>query len=283
MLTISTLENSTSQEILSCFNLSFSDYFVPVQRTLEQIESKLDSENINLKYSVGAYKDSKLIGIILHGIREVINQKIAYNAGTGVIPDERGNNLTERMYDYILPQLISEDFNEVVLEVITKNIPAIKSYEKCGFKLGRQLNCYKGKLQGTETNKDITISQIYKPKWETLNRLGEIEPTWQSSNETIENLGEAILCLGAYYDRKLCGYCALNKENNRIMQLAVTKDMRNKKIGTSFLGYVKNKYGAETTMINVDDSYKSINAFLERRGLTNFIQQYEMKLDLINN
>ncbi|MGB1041677.1 MAG: GNAT family N-acetyltransferase, partial [Flavobacteriales bacterium] len=124
-----TLKSVSQQEVLSVFNKSFSDYFVSLQLSEKQFFEKLISNNIDFSLSVGAFENNKLVGFILHGV----NAKSVYNSGTGVIPKRRGFGLTIRMYKFILPILKSNQISKVVLEVITENIQAIKSYKKVGF------------------------------------------------------------------------------------------------------------------------------------------------------
>ncbi len=280
MIKIRTLENTAISEILSCFNLSFSDYLIPFHLELKQLESKLLADNINLNISPGAFKEGKLIGFVLHGVKEKKNIKIAYNGGTGVIPTERGQQLTPKMYDFILPKLIEKQFNTVILEVISNNIPAIKSYEKIGFQSIRQLNCYKGELQIKGINNEIDIKPIDNPNWELLSQIGEVLPTWQNAHEAIGKLAESMICLGAYSKGKLCGYAVLNTINNRIIQIAVESKMRTQRIGSTLLDYIQRNYSPKTSMINVDNTFDSINSFLVKSGLGLSLQQVEMSLRL---
>ena len=59
-----TLKNTTTNTLLQ----AFSDYFVPVKMTLDQLEKKLDSEHIRLDLSAEAFFGGKLVGFVLHGI-----------------------------------------------------------------------------------------------------------------------------------------------------------------------------------------------------------------------
>ena len=52
-MNISTLENTSISDILACFNLSFSDYLIPLQLSEEQLKSKLIADNTNLSKSIG--------------------------------------------------------------------------------------------------------------------------------------------------------------------------------------------------------------------------------------
>lgn len=145
MIQIKTLAKTSLEKITGTFNLAFSDYFVPIHLTLEQLSAKMKSDRVNLEYSVGAFEEEELIGFILHGTDIIEDKKVAYNGGTGVIPSKRGKGLTKQMYDFILPRLKEEGIDYLTLEVIFKNIQAIKSYERVGFKIARELKCYKGK------------------------------------------------------------------------------------------------------------------------------------------
>ena len=130
MIGFQNLREIENEEILDCFNLSFSDYSIPFKLSLKQLETKLRTENINKDISIGTFIRNKLIGFVLHGDRIEGVNRIAYNAGTGVIPIERGQKLTRRMYDYIMPTLSKNKFSEVALEVISDNIPAVQQKER---------------------------------------------------------------------------------------------------------------------------------------------------------
>ena len=275
---IKTLENVTNIEVLDVFNDSFSDYSIPFKLTIEQLNSKIESEGIDFSYSVGAFKDEKLVGFILHGIKETDDSLCAYNAGTGVIPSERGQKLTVKMYEFIIPFLKSNNVSEIVLEVLSDNNPAIRSYKKVGFKIIRKLNCFKGEITERSVNPNVTIKLIDNPVLDQLCTIGEIQPTWQNSKETIEESGSDIKVYGAYYNNKLIGYCTLNAINNRLQQIAVAKDNRRRNVGSTLLDHIRTYVSANVSIINVDARFESINLFFEKNGLSNFLQQYEMSL-----
>ena len=280
MIEFKTLNQTSTSEILDCFNLAFSDYLIPMKLTLGQLETKLSTEDINKEISVGAFKENKLVGFVLHGDRTSGKFRRAYNGGTGVIPTERGQGLTKKMYGFIKPILESNAFEEVVLEVISNNAPAIKSYEKIGFQQIRNVTCYKGELLIRNINEEIEIKQVKNANFDELNLIGEIIPTWQNAKETIINLGTDALYMFAYMETNLCGYIILNKNNNRILQVAVKNDMRNRHIGSSLLHHIKNSISETVSIINVDSNFSSILNFLESNNLRKTITQEEMKLKI---
>lgn len=140
------LENVDSKDILNVFNESFADYFVPFKLTEEQLVSKMTSDKINFDLSVGVFENEQLIAFILHGFDTINHQKVVYNGGTGVLPQYRGQGITKKMYDFALPILEKKGIDKIILEVISENISAIKSYVKVGFKITRELACFKGIL-----------------------------------------------------------------------------------------------------------------------------------------
>ncbi|MEM8927929.1 MAG: GNAT family N-acetyltransferase [Bacteroidota bacterium] len=265
--------------ILNCFNTAFSDYLIPLQLSLEQLETKLHTESIAKGISVGAFKENILIGFVLHGQRTIDGIPTAYNAGTGVIPKERGQGITQKMYEFIKPILKQRRFQEVYLETISTNTPAIISYEKIGFEAIRGLSCFKGKPNIPKVNKYIKIKEVKEVRFDALPQFGEIRPTWQNSKETILRMGTARYFLALKGDG-ICGYCILNHMNNRILQIAVKKEYRNGSIGTSLLNYLTNKISEPISIINVDDAFKPTLCFFEKRNMKKTLSQIEMKLKI---
>lgn len=278
MITFKTLSDTSSKEILDCFNLSFSDYALPFQLSLQQLETKFGIEDINKDISVGAFHDDELIGFVLHGGRILDTKRVAYNAGTGVVPTERGSGLTTRMYQFILPTLRSMGFDKVVLEVLSENIPAIKSYQRIGFLPRRKLDCFKGEIISGQINKEIRVVEGSTQDLADLSAIGEIEPTWQNSMESIRNLGKTARQLFAYSGDEFLGYCILNSTNNRILQIAVKKDIRNSRVGSTLLNYIEHNISKECSIINVDTNYEGPTNFFIRKNMLKSISQDEMEL-----
>ncbi|MBQ0151648.1 MAG: GNAT family N-acetyltransferase, partial [Chryseobacterium sp.] len=154
MIKFSTLENCTIEEITIVFNAAFSDYLMPMKMSLEQMRHKFETENIALHYSVGAFDNDILVGFILHFSNTENGITKIYNGGTGVIKNYRGNNLTRKMYDYVLP-LINKNVSCINLEVLEQNTPAINAYKGIGYELKRKLICFQGIPKISRTNEDI--------------------------------------------------------------------------------------------------------------------------------
>lgn len=276
---ISSLTSTSTDTILHCFNEAFSDYVVPFRLTSEQLEAKMKAERVNLDYSVGTFDGDRLVGFILHGVKDANGVRSIYNGGTGVIPSARRAGLTVQMYDHILPILRPAGIHEMILEVIAGNAPAIKSYERIGYKTVRMLDCYKGDISVSATHPQVEIRHIHQFS-DSLTAIGKIQPTWQNSAEAIEDATSDVIILGAYLNDGLCGYCACNVKTNRILQIAVSKSDRRQKIGSTLLHHIAAQYSPTVTIINVDARYDSVAEFLAQSGFVRFLQQHEMRMRL---
>lgn len=280
MTTLRTLENISTEKLLEVFNLSFSDYIIPFFLTEEQLKDKIQSDGIKLEYSVGAFENDQLIAFILHGYDNIDNFKIVYNAGTGVIPAKRGNRLTVKLYEYAINILHKNNIDKVLLEVITTNETAIKTYKDIGFKIVKELNCFKGSLIINSTNNDLEIRKLYEYDWQKLHSFWDLRPSWQNSATAVEKLKNNNISIGIYKDEKIIGYLIFNPKIKRIHQLSVDKNYRKMGVAQKLLEYISTNFGKEISITNIDSNSKEILKFITDRGMDIFIKQYEMELAL---
>jgi ribosomal protein S18 acetylase RimI-like enzyme len=280
MLTIRTLEHFPHDKITKVFNESFSDYLVPFKLTREQLENKIKNDGIQLAYSVGAFENDELIGFILHGYDIISDQKVLYNAGTGVIPHHRGNKLTRKLYENIFPLLISHSIDKIQLEVITGNQPAIKTYQDIGFQVKRTLACYRGAINTCEAITGFQIHLLEDYDWELLQSFWDWQPSWQNSIRAAANLKHSNASFGLYSNAMLLGYIILNPLTKRVQQFAVHKDYRRRGIGRSLFHHIAQKFGRDIAIINIDESSNATAAFMISTGLDAYVRQYEMEMKL---
>lgn len=274
-----TLENISLEELTKLFNHAFDDYFVKVNVTPQMLAEKIQSEDIQLKFSVGVYANERPVGFVLHAVRNFPEGKLAYNAGTGVIPNFRGQNLTHKMYEFILPKLKEAEVSSCILEVMEQNVPAIKLYHKTGFQKIANLECFRGKVNSNRADNHISIQKINHPNFQELQTFWEWEPTWQHSAETIQK-SSAYESYGAYIEGELAGYVTANITTGRVAQFAVNSIFRRQGVTTKLFQNLARKCPDEITAINVDDSLTT-RSFLISLGLKSFLRQHLMKLSLV--
>lgn len=276
---IKSLQNTEINELVTVFNQSFSDYIVPFKITKEQLKNKIKSDNIKLGFSVGAFENNQLVGFILLGFDFINGNKGAYNAGTGVIPEKRGNKLTLKLMEHIIPKLKEQNMTNVKLEVITENEIAFKTYKKMGFEIIRELNCYKGQIK-SEIDSKFKILPLKNYDWELLKLFWDWDPTWQNSISSAENIKDLNIAIGAFDSNLLIGYLIYNPNSNRIQQFAVKKEYRNQGVGKQLFQYISRENKNKFSIINIETNSLNTNAFLLNLGLVVYIKQYEMELSI---
>ncbi len=278
MPVIKTLEHTTPEKIVEVFNESFSDYIVPLKLSPEQLHNKMQNDGIQLRFSAGAFEGEKLIGFILHGYDVVNNKPLIYNAGTGVIPLHRGQKLTSELYNFILPILRSQGVSKIQLEVITGNLPAIRTYQNTGFQITRTLNCYKGTLNTEQTAGDLRIQALQRYDWDTIRSFWDWLPSWQNSITAVENLRHDNVAYGIFTNENLLGYIIYNPLSKRVQQFAVHRQHRRKGIGRQLFHYISHNFEKDIAVINVEDGSVDTDRFLTSIGLNIYVKQYEMEL-----
>lgn len=277
---ITTLEGLDTTSLVRAFNAAFADYFIPFRLSREQLHAKMLADRIDLSLSVGVFDQGTLIAFILHGFGIMDHKKVVYNGGTGVIPEKRGLGLTRKMYGFILPLLAKQGINTLLLEVITNNVPAITSYRQAGFRIKRELLCYTGKVEITDTNPRVQIRELTQYNWSLMKSFWDISPTWQHANHVLEALKNSTVSLGAYWEEQLAGYIIFNPANKRILQLAVSREFRKKHIASTLITAITKDYGTSLSVINVDARSKNVHDALRAMGFNNDLNQFEMELNL---
>lgn len=272
-----TLENVPLAVIVDVFTESFSDYSIPMVPTEETLRAKMVSENIKPETSAGAFVDGKLVGLILNGVDEIDGEKRVFNAGTGVMPEYRGQQATENMYRFIIPLLKQQGYKYHQLEVLRDNIKAKRVYEKVGFKDYRLLSCYKGTV-----DKPLPVGieiREGEADWDIAKSFWNIEPTWQNNIQTIQRSGDRYKTALAYFNRVLAGYVVYDTVSRRVKQFAVSPDMRGNGVGTALLSHV-NKITGQVVLTNYDESDAESHAAFAAWGLEAHYPMYEMILKL---
>jgi len=274
-----TLENIPVPQLADLFNAAFADYFVKVNMTPEILEEKIYSEDINLKFSMGLFNDEKPVGFMLHAIREIGGVKVAYNAGTGVIKEYRGQNATVKMYQQLIPLFKKQDVSEVLLEVISQNTAAIRSYEKAGFQIVADLPCFNGAVKEPVSMANLEVKELEKLEFSDVQNFFDWQPTWQFTNATIGKL-ENLKYFGAFSQDVLVGFLIGQPARARVYQFAVAHESRRKGFGTALFYAFAKAMKSEISIINIDDPTGNSQLFLHEIGLKPFLSQYKMKLKI---
>jgi ribosomal protein S18 acetylase RimI-like enzyme len=230
-----------------------------------------------LHNSAGAFVGNDFVGFILIGVDEINGNLVAYNAGTGVIPYYRGNNLTAKMYQFVLPLLTNLNIQLHQLEVLTENQFALNAYQKIGFQIRRNLSCYKGKVTESKLTENITVKETSFSEIATLENYSNQTTAFQNSLNAIQRTFDLHIIYGAFIENKLIGFLIYSPSSFRIKQFGVQKEHRRKGFATALFIKIKElSKEKQISIINVDDADETTLLFIEKMGLSKYIQQYEM-------
>jgi ribosomal protein S18 acetylase RimI-like enzyme len=276
------LTDTPLPQITAAFNEGFSDYFLPVQLTEELMAFKIQVEDIDLAISPGAFgPDGELLGLMLHGNREVDGRRVAYNAGTAVRPAARRQGLVRAMYAAVLPRLRDNGFHETVLEVIDINAPAIAAYERIGFQRTRVLDVLVGRPPDAELPAGYSLRTLDAlPDLSDLRAKWDYRPTWQHDFATALNAWDRHRAIGIFQGERLAGYAILAPFSGRVLQWAIHPDFRHRGLGKALLAAMQAHADADLRFVNVEQLPNGPSEFLRAAGLRRTLGQYEMRLPL---
>lgn len=255
--------------LLNCFNESFKVYYVPLQLNKEQLSDKIYAEAIDMKLSFGAFVEGELVGFILNGIDVLDGKRVAYNAGTGVLPDHRGQKLSIRLSEYCIKKLGKNGIERSLLDVISENTIAIRSYKRMGFSPLRKMISYKGKLPSS-AEPDAVGTTV---DWELADKMCAWKPAWQYNNNTLRRAWNNYNFITSGTGAS-SAYCIVNRKNGRVAHFGGDR----KKLEQLFK-WLSKEIENPLVVIHVDENSWA-NEFLLSLGLEVLITSLEMGRDI---
>lgn len=196
MITFKTMDQITFKDAHELFTNGFEGYYIPMKMSLDAFVARFGNDNLSPAFSITMIDENIPIGFVLQGVREVDGQKIAWNGGTGIIPTYRGKKLGSVLIENALHILKEQNVGIATLEALSINQPAIKLYEKVGYKIIDTLHFLEadGELVFDENvANEFSLKRI--PALQAVN--AGIFPTivpWQVDPNTIPRVGgEAVI------------------------------------------------------------------------------------------
>ena len=188
-------------------------------------------------------------------------------------PAYRGQQLVDKIYAHAIPLLKKRGITKCALEVIQENARAIRVYQRIGFAIQRNLNCYKGTLSDSDQN-----SQVKKIDFSELQHLGYPKHnfySWDHTNDALAQLGTEYETYSVVdNENKMLGYFIINPTNGRLAQVELEAGSFDT-ITTAI-----SQINKEIRIVNVDDRRVDLIESLQSQGLENTINQYEMEMDI---
>lgn len=270
------LKESDMNSLYEAFIIAFSANNVRFKPTYEEFEHRMKNKLL-LDYSIsaGAFDNEKLIGFILHTKGKIEKEIIAYNGGTGVLPEWRNQQVGERMYGFLLPKLTEYKVKKVYLEVVSDNLSAIRLYEKIGYEFTRETKCYKQtkpqEIAVTHDIQEYDIRLIQKS-------FTDFEPSFIDSFFHLKRTNETVLT--AKNGSECIGYLIFQPKMGRISQITVLPNFRRKGIGSQLIQSAQKYTSKPLTIMNIPTQETEMNDFLVSQGFENQVNQCEMLMSL---
>lgn len=268
------LENTTFDIIVDCFLRSFENYYVKVPTDKNYYKERWKIAKVDYALSYGMFDGDKLVGFIINAIDKRNGEKIAFNTGTGVLPEYRGRRIVKSIYDFAIPDLKINGVTKCSLEVIIENTKAIKSYQRIGFEICKTFNCFSGEIK-LISNAKIEMNKV---DYNTFN-WGKLPNqnlySWDFNLEVIKN-GDYD-----YYqitkDNFIESFFVVNTKNEYLAQFEILKESDG--CWNRLFKGIK-EVSNSIKIINVDTRLNEKINFINSIGLSNTVNQYEMEMNI---
>lgn len=269
------------QQLCAAMNAAFSDYVVPMSLTLEQFEHFQRQRGFVAAQSFVALEGNEIAAFWLSGLPDPYNGNRAYTLSVGTHPGHRRKGLSRRLLEAVVDAQRQNGTSGLLLEVITSNSAAISSYESFGFcryRTLRVLNLETEPPAAKQAHPVCPLDLSDLPE----NGAGYFDtaPTPQNSSTALRALKPDFHLLGVRQNGALLGWGAAYPDG-AVAQIAVADKVRRQGIGSAILRALWHAADQPSlTFVNVDATATGVNAFLDRAGAEELLQQYEMRLDL---
>lgn len=267
-------------QIVACFNRAFADYIVPFQAEEGPMRRRWLSCRVDYGLSYGAFDQDELVGFMMTGIDRWNGRRTAYNSGTGVIPEYRGQKIVKQLYEKAIPSFRENGIDQCILEVIVGNDRAIKAYAGVGFQSKRQLKCYSLQQEpAVVVSNDLEFKQVFQSNWEAYREMLEFEPSWENSRSATAFLGRDIAIWEMYQGEHLLGFFIMKPETGHILQFGLQRHADWLAAGKELLLYAAG-INPKLKVNNVDSRAERSLSILQALGMKNVADQHELELDL---
>ena len=274
-----TLEAVPLSVLAAVFTQAFSDYPIPMQLSEQNLREQIVTSNIILADAAAMFDQDRLVAFIMIGISDSNGTTVAYNAGTGVIPEYRGRGLSQKMYNWLLPRLAEKQITHHLLEVLCENAAALQVYRNIGFNVVRTLDYFKGSVAETAHKDVVTFKQIDYPDPEIWAPFRNHNPSYQNSASTIQRSGDLLTTIGAFAGQQLVGFIVYAPQRLLVRQFIVLPEQRRKGIGSALFRHLQQQFPDRVlTVANIDHTDTGCSAFLCKIGLTLNTSQFEMTM-----
>jgi ribosomal protein S18 acetylase RimI-like enzyme len=125
----------TLDEFAGAYTAAFMGYFYHQAMNRESLARRVRTEQIDLVHSLLAYDEDELVGMAMLGIRG----QSAWIGGFGITERHRGRGRSHELMAAVVGEVCQCGMKKLSLEVLPQNAAAIRTYERAGLKVVREL------------------------------------------------------------------------------------------------------------------------------------------------
>ncbi len=282
---VKNLENIDFNTLYRGFEDAFSDYDVSFGR--EELHSMLIRRGFDPRHSFAAFDNHLMVAFAFNGTGIFSDIPTAYDIASGTVPDYRRQGILGKILTDSLPLLRADGIRQYLLEVLQSNHKAISLYLRSGFTVVREFDCYRQSIRLVDIPDDALQKVRCAIKRVDVDRVRDgllwcdFNPSWQNSIDSIGRGESGLICLGAFIDDEMVGYCVSDPLTGDVAQIAVRGASRRRGVGSRLLqaavSHMKTDY---VKVLNVSSDNVELPAFLASRNVKLSNRQFEMKLAL---
>ena len=168
-------------ELAALFTASFEGYALPMEIDEATFSRMAWLFDFDLDASRVAVRDGREIGLVNLGIRG----RGGWIGGMGVVPDERRRGVGRLLMEGAHDEARARGLDDVVLEVIDSNAPAIDLYAKLGYQPLRDLDVWSLDTEPAPTAaREVPAAEAHG----SVRELRRAPEPWQRSDTVVERL-----------------------------------------------------------------------------------------------
>lgn len=189
------LSTFTFEEALKLWNEGFAGYYVDLTLSIDRFMARIHGDHVSPEHSLVAVVDSRPCGFLLNAIRRNGVTKAAWNGGTGVAPEFRGQGIGKALLRAALEVYREQGVVSASLEAVVSNDAAIKLYKQFGYEHLEQLVILRrpGPITVERASSEFLLQHVAPPRVSEL-PFYTWNASWQNQWQSVTaKSGDAVI------------------------------------------------------------------------------------------
>jgi ribosomal protein S18 acetylase RimI-like enzyme len=222
-------------QIVDLLNQGFSDYFIPVELSVEVLLGMVWRDGLDLTSSRVAMRNGDPVGVALIA-RRGWSCRLAAMA---IVPEARGCGVGTWVTGQLMDEARDRGERTLGLEVIEQNEPAVHIYWKQGFVIQRRLASFS--RDGVDKETEVELCEVdIREVARVVTAHGLPDLPWQISGETLAQTGPPSL--GFQLDRAFVAISDPSQRQIALRSVIVEPDARRRGQAKLMLRAVMTRY-----------------------------------------